>query len=74
MKFLQKIEDFDMFPSKQDISRSNGRMGDNLSKRETPVQNGRVGTYGHNSLAGTDHWNSKLSKNIQCEKTTTQLF
>ena len=44
-----------MFPSKQDISRSNGRMGDNLSRRETPVQNGRVGTYGHNSLAGTDH-------------------
>ena len=24
--------------------------------------------WGHNSLTGTDHWNSKLSTNIQCEK------
>ena len=34
-----------MFPSKQEISRSNRRMGDNLSKWESPVQNRRVGTY-----------------------------
>ena len=35
-----------MFPSKREISRSNGRTGDNLSKQESPVQNGRVGMYG----------------------------
>ena len=45
LEFLQKIEDLDMFPSKRQISGSNGRTGDNLSKRESPVQNGRVGTY-----------------------------
>ena len=47
MEFLQKIENLDMFPSKRDISRSNGRTGDNLSKRESPVQNRKVGTYGY---------------------------
>ena len=41
----QKIENFDMFSSKREISRSSGRTGDSLSKRESPVQNGRVGTY-----------------------------
>ena len=34
-----------MFPSKREISRSDGRTGDNLSERESPIQNGRVGTY-----------------------------
>ena len=34
-----------MFPSKREISRSNGKTGDNLSKRESPVQNGRFGMY-----------------------------
>ena len=62
------------FPSKRDISRSNVRMGDNFSKRESPVQNRRVGTYGHNSLAGTDHWNSNLSTNIQCEENNHSAF
>ena len=38
-----------MFPSKREISRSNRRTGDNLSKRESPVQNGRVGTYARDS-------------------------
>ena len=47
LEFLQKIENLDMFPSKREISRSNGRMEDNLSKRESPVQNGKVGTYGY---------------------------
>ena len=45
MEFFQKIENLDKFPSKQEILRSNGRTGDNLSKRESPVQNKRVGTY-----------------------------
>ena len=35
-----------MFPSKLEISRSNGRTRNGLSKRESPVQNGRVGMYG----------------------------
>ena len=43
MEFLEKIENLQMFPSKREISRSNRRTGDNLSKRESPVQNGRVG-------------------------------
>ena len=34
-----------MFPSKQEISRSNTRMWDNPSKQESPIQNGKVGTY-----------------------------
>ena len=34
MEFLQKIENLDRFPSKREISRSNVRTGDNLSKRE----------------------------------------
>ena len=42
-KFYKKIENFDKFPSKQEILRSNERTGDNLSKQESPVQNGRVG-------------------------------
>ena len=45
MEFLQKNENLDMFPSKQEISRSNGRAGDNPSKQESPIQNERVGTY-----------------------------
>ena len=45
MEFLEKTENLQMFPSKREISRSNGRTGDNLSKRESPVQNGRVGMY-----------------------------
>ena len=44
-EFLQKIENLDMFPSKREIWRLNGRTGDSVSKRESPVQNGRVGTY-----------------------------
>ena len=38
-----------MFPSKREISRSNGRTEDNLSKRESPVQNGRIGKYVENT-------------------------
>ena len=34
-----------LFPSEREILRSNGRTRDNLSKRESPVQNGSVGTY-----------------------------
>ena len=34
-----------MFPSKQEILRSNGTTGDNLSKWESPIQNERVGMY-----------------------------
>ena len=34
LEFLQKTENLDMFPSKREISRSNRRTGDNLSKRE----------------------------------------
>ena len=45
LEFLQKIENLDMFLSKLEISSSNGRTGDNLSKRESPLQNGRVGAY-----------------------------
>ena len=37
---------FYMFPSKREILRSYGKTGDNFSKWESPVQNGRVGTYG----------------------------
>ena len=44
-EFLQKIENLDIFPSKREISRWNGRTGDNFSKRESPVQNGRFGKY-----------------------------
>ena len=44
-EFLQKIENLDMFRSKREISRLNGRTGDNFSKWESPVQNLRVGTY-----------------------------
>ena len=44
LEFLQKIENLDMFSSKREISRSNPRTGDNLSKRDSPVQKGRVGT------------------------------
>ena len=36
-----------MLPPKREISRSNGRRGDNLSKRESPVLNGRVGRYAY---------------------------
>ena len=43
--FLQKIENLDMFPSKREISRSNRRTRDNLSKRESSIQNWRVGKY-----------------------------
>ena len=42
---IEKIENLQMFPSKREISRSNGRTGDNLSKQESPFQNGRVRTY-----------------------------
>ena len=38
-----------MFPSEREISRSNGKTGDNLSKPESPVQNGRVGTYANDT-------------------------
>ena len=31
LQFLQKMENFDMFPSKREISGSTGRTGDNLS-------------------------------------------
>ena len=34
-----------MFPSKQEISRSNRRTGGNLSKWESPVQKRRAKTY-----------------------------
>ena len=41
-----KNSNLDMFSSKKrEMLRSNGRMGDNLSKRKSPVQNGRVRTY-----------------------------
>ena len=43
--FYKQIENFNMFPSKREISRSNGRTADNLSTRESPVQNGTVVTY-----------------------------
>ena len=39
-----------MFSSKREISKSNGRTGDNLSKRESPVQKGRVGMYVCNDM------------------------
>ena len=45
MELLEKIENLQMFPSKWEILRSNGRTGDNFSKRESPVQNRRVGMY-----------------------------
>ena len=40
MKFLEKIENLQMFPS-------NGRFRDQTGGRETTPQNGRVGMYGH---------------------------
>ena len=43
--FYKKNKNLDMFSSKREISRSDGRTGDNVSKRESAVQNGRVGTY-----------------------------
>ena len=43
--FTIKTRNLDMLPSKWEISRSNGRRWDNISKRESSFQNGRVGTY-----------------------------
>ena len=68
MEFLEKIENLQMFPSKREISRSNGRTGDSLSKRESPVQNGRVGMYAnvhfslHNFRHIVSYWNVKKIK------------
>ena len=45
LEFLEKNENLQMFPSKQEISKSNRRTGDNLSEQESPVQNRRVGMY-----------------------------
>ena len=45
LELLQKIENLEMFPSKREILRSNGRTGDNLSKWDSPAQNGRIDTY-----------------------------
>ena len=45
-----------MFPSKREISRSNRRMGDNLSKWESPVQNRRVETYA--TTTPQHHWSN----------------
>ena len=39
------MENLDRFPSNREISISNRRTGDNLSKRESPVQSGKIGTY-----------------------------
>ena len=64
LEFLQKIENLDMSPSKREISRSNGRMGDNLSKPENTVQNGTVGTY-----AASNRW--KGFQNIHFHKNYT---
>ena len=50
LEFLEKIENLEMFPSKREISRSNGMMGNNLSKQESPVQKGRVGMYDQGML------------------------
>ena len=43
--FCKKLKIWTCFPLKLEISRSNERMRDNLSKRESPIQNRRVGTY-----------------------------
>ena len=48
--FYKKL---DIFTSKREISRSNGRTGDKLSKQESPIQNGRVGTFGWLFLQNT---------------------
>ena len=45
LEFLEKNENLEMFTSKQEILRSNGRTRDNLSKQESPIQNGRVEMY-----------------------------
>ena len=39
------MENLDRFPSNREISISNRRTGDNLSKWESPVQSGKIGTY-----------------------------
>ena len=62
LEFLQKIENLDMFPSKREILRSNRRTGDNLSKWEYPVQNGRVETYAEILLLKTYHISEKFLK------------
>ena len=43
--FYKKIENLDMLPLKREISRSNGRMGDNVLKQKSPDQNRRVRIY-----------------------------
>ena len=53
-----------MFASEREISRSNGRTGDNLPKRESTVQNGRVGTYEYSFLL----LSAKLQFSICTEK------
>ena len=42
--FYKKLKIWTCFPQNE-ISRSNGRLGDNLSKGKSPIQNRRVGTY-----------------------------
>ena len=50
-----------MFPSKREISRSDGRTGDNLSKREPPVQpiyRQFVNLINHNTIQWYSKWNT----------------
>ena len=64
LEFLQKIESSEMFLSKREILRSNGRTGDNLPKRECPAKNRRVGTYGVSSTSEFPEFSGSASTNF----------
>ena len=53
-----------MFLSKREISRSNRRTGDNLSKPESPVQNRRVGMYAPDEMSHVQVFKNR-TKEIQ---------